>query len=372
MRIGIDCRLWNETGVGRYIRNLVENLQVLDRNNEYVLFLQSKDSQKFKVQNSKFKIVEVNIRWHTLEEQVKFPKILERENLNLVHFPYFAIPISYSRPFVVTIHDLILNHYPTGKSTTLPMPLYALKYFGYQYVLKRAAQKAEKIITVSNATKSEIVDHLGVPEDKVVVTYEGVDDEVLSSKYKVLSKKEKNTKYFLYVGNAYPHKNLEKLIEAFVQFRVESKDDVQLLLVGKDDYFYRRLAGKIEKENIEGVLIKHSVTDEELCSLYSHAIAFVSASKMEGFGLPPLEAMACSTPVLLSDIPSFREICKNIAFYFNPDNISDIKDKMKFVYDLDSKTKQKHISLGLTRVKEFSWKKMAEETLAIYESSLSL
>lgn len=131
MRIGIDARLWNETGVGRYIRNLVYNLLEIDSRNEYVLFTNKQTIEeikehksKIKFEDKKLKLVETNIRWHSVSEQIKFPKILEKEKLDLMHFPYFSVPILYNRPFVITIHDLIINHFSTGKASTLPTPLY--------------------------------------------------------------------------------------------------------------------------------------------------------------------------------------------------------------------------------------------------------
>jgi hypothetical protein len=157
MRVGIDGRLWNETGVGRYIRNLVYNLADIDKHNEYVVFLRTADVSKFKVQSSKFKVVVADIRWHTVDEQLKFPHILSKENLDLVHFPYFSVPVRYHRPFVITIHDLIINHFPTGKASKLPLYLYQLKRMGYNYVVKKAVERAEKIIVPLDAVKNDLM-----------------------------------------------------------------------------------------------------------------------------------------------------------------------------------------------------------------------
>ena len=248
MKIGIDCRLWNESGVGRYIRNLTEQLLIIDRKNSYVFFVLSKDRKEIlrSVQNDRFKIITADIRWHTIEEQWRFPSILNKENLDLVHFPYFSVPIFYNKPFIVTIHDLILHHFPTGEASTLALPLYQLKLLGYKSVISNGAKKAKKIITVSNATKAEIVDHLKVDPSKVVVTYEGVG---INSRLKVKTSKLKVKNYFLYVGNAYPHKNLERLIEAFnlvchPEALAEGSNDIKLVLVGKEDYFYKRKSKK--------------------------------------------------------------------------------------------------------------------------------
>jgi glycosyltransferase involved in cell wall biosynthesis len=368
MRIGIDARLWDETGVGRYIRNLVWQLQELDKKNDYVLFV----SKGFKIEdlrlkNKKWRVVEANIRWHTIEEQVKFPQILEKENLDLVHFPYFSVPIRYNRPFVITIHDLIINHYPTGKASTLPSPVYYLKLQGYKFVIKKAAQKAQKVIAVSQATKDEIVKHLGVQTDKVVVTYEGVE-----FREKGLGTRDKKFGYpfFLYVGNAYPHKNLDRLVEAF-SLVVSKNPDVKLILVGKEDYFYRRLKEKVIGLKIEkNILFTGFVAENDLENYYKHALATIQPSLMEGFGLTGLEAMHANCLVLASDIPSLKEIYQDAALYFDPLAVESMHATIREV--LEKKKFQSFIEKGRKRVADFSWEKMAKQTMNIYESCFSI
>jgi len=375
MRIGIDCRLWSETGVGRYIGNLVQELQILDKKNNYVLFALPKDCNEIKIKNSKFKIVRTDIKWHTLDEQIRFPQVLNQENLDLMHFPYFSVPIFYSRPFVVTIHDLIVNHFPTGHASTLPNSVYGLKLLAYKFVLAQAARKAKKIIAVSNATKEEVIDHLGVNVQRVVVTYEGVSEEILNSKSQISNKSQNtkseilNTRYFLYVGNAYPHKNLDRLLEAFSSL----DSDISLILVGKEDYFYKRLKENVRKmESIKNVSFFQDIGDKELSGLYQNAKALILPSLMEGFGLPALEAMANNCLVLASDIPSLKEVCGDAAIYFDPYNASNIMEKMKEVYSNDAYYYSDKKKKGLERVKNFSWKKTAEKTLKVYESCISL
>jgi glycosyltransferase involved in cell wall biosynthesis len=364
MKIGIDCRLWDETGIGRYIRNLVLNLRKIDRKNYYTLFVLSKNKEEIlkQVRNDNFRIVIADIKWHTLEEQLKFPGILNRENLDLVHFPYFSIPIFYNRPFVITIHDLIVNHFSTGHASTLPGPIYNLKLSAYKFILNLAARKAEKIIAVSKATKDEIVDHFKINSQKIAVTYEAADDKISANKSQ---KVNIDGKYFLYVGNAFPHKNLDRLLEAFRAFNV----DVNLVLVGKNNYFYNRLRNKAEKMNlIKKIIFLQNVSDEELANLYRNAVALVMPSLMEGFGLPALEAMTNKCLVLASDIPSLKEVCADCAVYFDPKNIKDMASKMQEAYsDWASFNNKKE--KGLARVKLFSWEKMAKETLEIYLSS---
>ncbi|MDQ3142596.1 MAG: glycosyltransferase family 4 protein [Bacteroidota bacterium] len=371
MKIGIDARLWSETGVGRYIRNLVKELQIIDKKNEYILFVRKSDCDKVnnQISNNKFKTQMADIRWHTLDEQLKLPQILNGENLDLVHFPYFSIPIGYKKPFVITIHDLIINHFPTGKASKLPLYLYQLKKIGYDYVVRKAVSRAKKIIVPLNAVRDDLIITLAVKKEKIFVTYEGFDEKII--KNDKLPQVD-STRYFLYVGNAYPHKNLDKLIKAFSLFRKDGNEDVQLLLVGKDDYFYKKLHEKIRKENYLGVVIRNNVTDAELATFYQNAIALISPSLMEGFGLPVLEAMASSCLVLASSIPSFKEVCGDAGMYFNPYSVGDIKEKMQHAYGLDISTKNKCIKRGLIRAGQFSWRKMAQETLRVYEGSIGI
>ncbi|MFH1833046.1 MAG: glycosyltransferase family 1 protein [Candidatus Levyibacteriota bacterium] len=391
MRIGIDCRLWNESGVGRYIRNLIKNLLIQDSKNSYVLFVNSLDSENIKYQisnikyaNKNLKIITTDIRWHSFKEQLIFPSILNKENLDLVHFPYFSVPIFYNKPFVVTIHDLIINHFSTGLASTLSAPLYQLKLLGYKFVISQAVKKAKKVITVSNTTKDEIIDHFGVDDKKVIVTYEGVDKQ----KSKIKNQKSKIDKpYFLYVGNAYPHKNLERLLEAFClfchpelvsgsQLNRDSdlrQNDTKLIFVGKNDYFYERLKKRVNEMGLkDSVIFYGEVSDEELVYLYKNAKALVLPSLMEGFGLPALEAMSLGCLVLASDIPSFREICQDAAIYFNPNNVNDLAKKLKEICFNDLNHFSDFIKKGRERASSFSWGKMTKKTLEVYESCGSL
>ena len=384
MKIGIDGRLWNETGVGRYIRNLVKNLAEIDDKNDYVLFV--RDPQKVKVGTSparnalpeaaaslqagshsdaggNFKIVKADIRWHSAEEQTVLPGILLKENLDLMHFPYFSVPVLYHRKFVVTIHDLIIDHFSTGQATTLPLPFYRAKRIGYKLIMRQVAQKAAKIITVSNATKDEIMKLLKVSSDSIVVTHEGVDSGLYSSsehkRVEKFSTGSNNTPYLLYVGNAYPHKNLERLIEAFSS--VNKTSSAKLIFVGKEDYFYKRL----KQQNLtSNIIFKDHVSDEELRELYRNAKALVIPSLMEGFGLPALEAMANGCLVIASDIPALREVCGEAAIYVNPFDPKDLADKMESVLKHDFSEKK---TLGEKQAQKFSWEKMAKETLKIYQ-----
>ncbi len=366
MRVGIDCRLWNETGVGRYIRNLVLNLQNIDRKNEYTLFVLSRDYENVKSQmtNDKWKIVEADVKWHSIEEQLKFPTILKRENLNLMHFPYFSVPIFYNRPYIVTIHDLIQNHYASGHASTLPFLFYYVKRFGYKKVLGNAVAKAKKIIVPLACVKDDLINTLKVSKDKIVVTPEGFDSNIKEGKVSENVLEVTKNPYFLYVGNAYPHKNLEKLIEGFKGL----KSDTNLALVGREDFFYRRL----EKKTNKNIIFLHDVSDSDLFYLYFHAVASVSASLIEGFGLFPLEALGAGSIPVVSDIPSFREVCDDLAIYFNPKDPTDIARKLMQASNLKVSERQDLKKKAEDWLKKFSWQKMAQQTLSIYEQATSM
>lgn len=361
MIIGIDARLWNQTGVGRYIRNLVYNLEKIDKDNEYFLFVRDQDLPQLKVQNSNFKVVRTDIPWHSIQEQISLPNILNKYDLDIVHFPYYSVPIFYKKPFVVTIHDLIPLHFSTGKASTLPFPLFKLKFLAYKYVVSQAAKSARKIITPSNFSKQDVTRLLSVEPGKVEVVYEGTDETLANT---VQSDEQKE--HFLYIGNAYPHKNLEFLLDVF-----EELPSAKLILVGKEDYFYKRLKKIAQKRNLSNVQFFGYATDSQLSNLYKKAQALIIPSFMEGFGLPALEAMANQCLVLASDIPVLHEVCGDAALYFNPKDRENLKKLIRKIHSNTALYRTK-IELGLKRSKEFSWKKTAEQIFSIYESCNSL
>lgn len=373
MRIGIDCRLWNETGVGRYTRNLVSNLIRLDKKNEYVLFTRTQDENALKlIVNGQMLIVRTDVGWHSLGEQILFPKVLNRESLDLMHFPYFSVPIIYNRPYVVTVHDLIVNSFNTGRASTLPVPLYFAKRIGYNAVLANAVYRSKKIIVPSNSVKNEILTtYKKIKPSKVEVTYEGGMEHNIP---RSISKSSLvDGKYLVRVGNFYPHKNVERLLSAFHDFIYEDYDNhaTKLVLIGKKDYFFKRIEKLIETLNIgANVVFFENVKDTELVQLYVGAVATVVPSLMEGFSLTAIEALSCGSPALLSDIPVHREICEDAAIYFNPGQISDIKQKINFACSMIDESRDELIQQGKKQAKKFSWEKMASETLRIYNSAI--
>jgi len=372
MRIGIDARFWNESGVGRYVRNLVFLLHAIDKRNSYVLFVAPSDAKEIKktVGNQQWSVVATPIRWHSFKEQVLFPKTIATHKIDIMHFPYFSVPVFYFKPFVVTIHDLILHHYSTGKASTLPFFLYWIKYYFYRLIINIAAKRAKKVITVSQATADEIISHLGIPKSKIEITHEGIDEKIIGSKQQKASDKEP---YFLYVGNQYPHKNLHRFIKAYEVFVQEHQNAPKLYIVGKKDFFYYRTLKQLNSNLLkEKVQFLGEVSDQHLSEYYANATALVAPSQMEGFDLPTVEAMANNCLVLASDIPAHREICGDAAIYFDPVDKFDIVDKLKRVYSSVPLEFASRKEKGLKRAGTFSWRVLAEKTLAVYESSTSI
>lgn len=365
MRIGIDARLWNETGVGRYIRALVTNLIQLDSPHTFVLFLLPSVFDSVSIPNS-WEKVRVDARWHSLKEQLLLPIIFRNAKLDLVHIPYFSVPLISNLPFVVTIHDLTISQMPTGKATTLPPPLYFLKHMGYRLVMQKSILTAKKIITVSNSVKKDLIIKYRIDENKVRVIYESGEIEQITKSKKVTTPK----KYLLYVGNAHPHKNLEKLIEAFTLIRKNSPD-LDLVLIGRKDFFYNRLQSQYKYLLDNGIHFQNEVDNSQLAIWYKNAVALVFPSMSEGFGIPGLEAMNFGTPVFASDISVFREIYKDGASYFDQTSSHSMAEVIQKV--LSDKVILKKLQINSKKIAGlYSWQKMAKETLEVYENCLGL
>jgi glycosyltransferase involved in cell wall biosynthesis len=372
MQIGIDARFWGPVGkgLGRYTQKLIENLESLDNSNQYFVFLGKENFDAYQPKNKKFQKVLADFRWYSFAEQWGMPRLLNKHKLDLVHFPHFNVPLLYFRPFVITIHDLILLHFPTVRSTTRSHIWYWIKFLVYKLVILSAIHRAKRIITVSEFTKKDILTNYGVSESKIEVTYEAVDNffsqpsNDAENKEKILEKYGIIRPYILYVGNAYPHKNLDRLASAF-KMVLSRNSNLHLVLVGKEDYFYHRLKKDVAKKQIKNIIFAGFVPDEDLKTVYFDALAFIFPSLYEGFGLPPLEAMANGTAVASSDQKCMKEILGESALYFNAKNEGLIAEGIEKVIN-DSELRNSLIQKGKEQVKKYSWERMAKKTLEIY------
>lgn len=380
-RIGIDARFYGPIGkgLGRYTQEIVDNAIRLDQENEYVIFLRAENFSDFKIENPRVKKVLADVRWYSLAEQFLMPFYFWREHLDLIHFPHFNVPIFCLTKFVVTIHDLILISYPTKRATTLGPILYKIKNWGYRLAIWVALKRARKIITVSEFTKKSIIEIFKVKAEKIIVTYEGVSEKLRKPEKQFGDDKEVllgyniHKPYLLYVGNAYPHKNLEGLFKVFINIRQEFSD-LQLVLVGKEDYFYLRLKLLVKDLKLnnsgEAVLSAGYVPDSQLNSFYQNALAYVFPSFYEGFGLPPLEAMAHGLPVVSSDKASMPEILGDAALYFDPDDSEDMCQKIKQII-VDENLRNNLRQLGYEQIKKYSWEECVLKTLEIYKENIN-
>lgn len=375
MKILVDARLYGleNAGLGRYLSNLISELSKIDSGDEYIILLRKKYFDELNLPKNWHKVL-VDIRHYSLAEQVKLPSIISAYKPDVVHFPHFNVPFFFKGNFVVTVHDMLMHKFNGLSATTLPWPIYFLKQIIYKNVFKKGVTSSRNIIVPSNTVKKELVDYYNLDDRKVKVILEGYDEKIQSNynPAPVLKKYGITTKYFIYTGNAYPHKNLNRLIEAVVSLNRETDNKTVLVIASSRNIFTERLQKVIDnlKAN-KFVKLIGFVTDFDLGVLYKASVGFVFPSLSEGFGLPGLEAMSCSTLLLCSDIPVFKEIYGDNAIYFNPLDFSSIQNSMKIALEMDLSKRNIRIIQAQKFVKKYSWTKMAEETLEIYKNSIN-
>lgn len=374
MRILIDARLYGleNAGLGRYVINLIDELSKIDKKNDYSILLRKKYHKKLKLPKNWHKVL-ADVAHYSLLEQIKIPKIIANESADLVHFPHLNVPLTFKGKFVVTIHDIVMNKFKGSETTNLSLPLYFAKRIGYKRVFKKAVFDSQKIIAPSQFTKSELVSYYKLNEDKVVVSYEGVDVEKSSkvSSKQILKELKIETPYLLYVGNAYPHKNLKRVVRAVMDYNMRHSQKLSFVIVSSRNVFTQRLEKIIhECEAEDYVKLAGFVPDDQLGGLFKSALGYIFPSLYEGFGLPGLEAMAFGCLVLASETQIFKEIYKDKAIYFNPFDLNSIEMAIRDVVNMDPRKKAKMVRDAKDFVRRYSWKKMAQETLAVYKECL--
>ncbi len=365
-RIGIDARFYRaETGgLGRYTRELIFALATRDHTNQYYIFITPQDESEWSVTQANFHPVTVPIGHYSLSEQTSLIKVFNSYNLDLIHFLNFNHPLLYSRPFVTTLHDLTLYFFPAGKSTVSP-----LRRSLFRYVFRHSLQAAQKVIAISEYTKSDAHKHLGIPLSKMVVIPEGgpeprkLGSNTLSEVQKYLGTTEP---YFLFVSQWRPHKGIITLIEAFNAFKSVTKLPHKLVLLGNQKVVSPEVLKAVTTSSHHTDIIAPGFAPDNLLpALYHHAVASVIPSEYEGFGLPVLEAFTYGAPVIVAKNSSLPEVAGQAALYFPTKNALALAKQLEQLAS-DQKLAEHLRQLGHAQLKHFSWTKTAEQTHAVY------
>ncbi len=363
LRIGIDARN-DQAGIGRYTFSLIRELAQIDRENEYVLFLSRERLASYTTPGPNFRAVEAEIPWFTVREQLQLPRLVARERLDLVHYPHLTVPLVTRTPFVVTIHDL--NYLDRAAIFADGGGGNRVRRAGYRVELAKA-KHARRLLAVSEHTRDSVVRELRVDPSQVAVTYEAADPPgAVEPDASVLERHDLDAPFFLYVGAAYPYKNLDRLIDAFARLGGDRK----LVLAGDQEQFGPALRRHAAEAGLAGrIVFPGRISDAELAALYGGALAYVFVSFSEGFGLPGLEAMSAGLPVVAASAGSLPEIYGEAARYCDPHDVDSIAGALAEVA-ADEQLRKRLVTLGRQRAAGFSWRRTAEQTLAVYREAL--
>jgi len=373
MKIAIDARFYGPegAGLGKYTEKLLTHLVEMDKENEYFIILRKANFHLFNPDSANFKKILVDARWYSLKEQLLIPRALEKIKPDLVHFPAPNIPLFWRGNYIVTIYDLTKIEF--GKqASNIGNPLaYLAKQTIYNFVFEKAIKNSLKIIAGSESTKRKLISRFGVGEHKVTKIYAGPDEVFTKNPEKpdagilqeVLSRYKVKKPFIIYIGNAFPYKNVPIVLEALGNINKK----IYFVYTSSRNVFVNRLVATAERLGVkESLIITGYVPDSDLAILYKSAECLVFPSLSEGFGLPGVEAMASDCPVICSDIEVFREVYADAALYFNPKSPRDLANKINELLnkpDLrESLIKKGHIQAG-----KYSWKSLALETLNIYK-----
>lgn len=370
MKILIDGRWIKQTGIGRYIHQTLEQLLLLDTQTEYILLVRTKDLDKITLKAPNLSLLPTTIGWYNFKEQIQLATLIEAQKPDLVHFTNFNFPLRYRGKFVITIHDLTLLHFKNIRSKTFHRAWYVVKNKAMLLALRQGVNRAKTILVPTNYVKEDIAKSYKIRRNKIVVTHQAADLPYKRARID-LAELGITKPFLLYVGNAYPHKNLERLVLAFGELVTKYLLDYQLVIAGKKDDFHESLEQEVKTAGLQGrVVFTGFVDDSQLAGLYKAASLYVFPSLSEGFGLPGLEAMSYGLPVASSSATCLPEILGDAAVYFNPKSVGDMAKVISQVL-ADKDLQQSLSKKGLTQVKKYSWKKTANATLGVYEKVLN-
>lgn len=369
MTIGIDAHMVGDNSGGNetYYRNLLIHLDKLNVHREINVYL-------YKDRQSEVSFNNMHVSWiksknPIIRNFIEIPYIQMRDSISIMHMQYF-VPIFNPCPFIVSIHDICFEHF----NNIFPR----WKYIIQKILIPFSARNATKILTLSEYSKKDISTRYNIPEDKIVVTYCGVSDrfsvQADPCEARRYAQKKFNTgeRYLLTVGNLQPRKNISRLITVYGNLlKSSNRYPGKLVIVGKSEWRSELLVEAVRGSQLdEHVVFTGYVTEDDLVKLYNAAEIFIYPSIFEGFGLPPLEAMACGTPTLASNTSSIPEVVGSAALLFDPFDEKDIHEAL--VSCLKSPDMRKNLSsMGVAQAKKFSWDKTAGIVQNVYETSLS-
>jgi glycosyltransferase involved in cell wall biosynthesis len=371
VKVAIDIRRMTEFGVGTYIRNVVRTLARLDSDGEYFLIGSPDRVAECGALPPNFHFVALDGGDHTLKGNLEFRAIVRRLQCDLVHVPHlFWIPRGLNCPYVLTVHDLLEHMYGSRHLSSLRRSLHF-------HMTRRVLRRAARVIAVSQFTKNEIEKLLAIPDARIEVVYNAIDErflhghateadrELIAQRYLV------NYPFLLYAGAIRPHKNVVRIIEAFSSLKSELQKeghypDLKLIIIGDDLSSHPRLRRTVVRSGVQNdVRFLGFVPIEVLRIFYDVAKIFVFPSLYEGFGLPPLEAMAHGTPVVTSNTSSLPEVAGNAALLVNPENVFEIRRGLQRVL-LDPALRAQMKQRGYEQAQRFSWTVSVSRILEIY------
>jgi len=372
MKIAIDARKWRDYGIGTYVRNLVRHLAQLDHDTTYFLFCDRADEATLRDLAENFMPVVEGSGKYSLAEHVAIPYKLRRLGVDLFHSPHYVLPLLTRKPSVVTVHDCI----------HLLFPQYLPSRMAYQYarfMMGSAIHRSRLVFTVSEASRRDILGFYPETDpERVQVIPNAIDEALLEDPgeeemQRVMERYQIRGRYILYVGNIKPHKNLDRLVLAFSLLKQRpGHEDVKLLIIGDQLHQQGFLRRAVEGARVrQDVRFFGFVPDRTLSALYRLASVFAFPSLYEGFGLPPLEAMACGTPVVTSRISSLPEVVGDAALLVDPLSVDDIASGLERVLT-DEDLRRDLVLRGRARVRQFSWERSVRAVHRAYMKILGV